>query len=446
MQCTPESNVYLESYKDQHCYDDCSDSGYSGLFHSPQSICSSLSPVEFSETPKENLRLSVTPKDRTREPAGLLGKDSRGIQRPSALSWCETPKVLKRDASLRHRLLMCKPTTDDKARSPCTRRTESSISVRSEHWLSASFDSVDTVTGAFASSTLKYEQDVPLSGRKRRLFFTQLRTSTLEDGKLNSGYLSNFERRVSLSEADFRESIPASDQSNIETPCFIKSLPASSKENSQSPVSSVTKNLYDSSSVLCTPSSTHTPKYIRYVLFLTLGFLHFVVNFEDKGMFPKLIRKLLLSNCGTGRCVKTVVLVPWPLINPKTPLWTMTAHSRSCCPLPPEETVKPQILQRQRDTPVCSVSTGFLHLKKGALSLRKTQQRESMNIFISATAVLKKMRFLQTPLAASFLLNVVIASPLQNKMMPPHSEQLQPSQSTIIQMSLLSGQPQSISP
>lgn len=283
MQCTPESNVYLGSYKGQHCYDDCSDSGYSGLFHSPRSLsgvdsCGSLSPVDFNETPKENLRLSVTPKERTREPVGCLGKDSRGVQRPTAVSWCETPKVNKRDASIRHRLLMCKPTADvktDNTRSPRTRRTETSVSVRSEHWLSASFDSVDAVVGTLASSTLRLEQDLPLSGRKRRLLFTQVRTSTLEDGQLTSGHLSSFERRVSLSDADFSESISASDQINIETPRFSKFLPASSKENSQSPARGVTKKLYDGSSVLWTPSSTQTPKYFRYVLYVTLDFLLF---------------------------------------------------------------------------------------------------------------------------------------------------------------------------
>lgn len=271
MQCTPESNIYLESCKGQRSYDDYSDSGYSGLFHSPQIItgvdsCKSLSPGEFNETSKENLRLSVTPKERTREPLGFLSKDYRGIQRPSTVSWSETPK---RESSLRHRLLMCRPTTavrTDNTRSPCTRGTEASIGVRSEHWLSASFDSLDTVTGALASSTLKLEQDLPLSGRKRCLLFTQVRTSTLEDGKLNSGHLSSFGRRISLSEADFSENISASDQINIETPRLSKLLPTSSKESSQSPISSVTNNLYDSSSVLCTPSSTHTPKYIRYEL------------------------------------------------------------------------------------------------------------------------------------------------------------------------------------
>uniref|UniRef100_A0A8C2X0Q7 F-box protein 43 n=1 Tax=Cyclopterus lumpus TaxID=8103 RepID=A0A8C2X0Q7_CYCLU len=260
MQCTPESNIYLESCKGQHCNGDCSDSGYSGVFHSPQSICGvdscrSLSPVEFCETPKENIWLSVTPKERTREPVEYLGKDPWGVQRPPAVSWCETPKVYKRDAPMRQRLLMCKTATDvktDHARSPCSRRT--SISAGSEHWLSASFDSLDT---------LKLEQDLLLSGRKRRLLFTQVRTSTLEDGKLNSDYLSSFERRASLLDADFSESLSASDQIDIGTPCFIKSLPAPTQETPQSPVSGVTNTRYDGSSVLSTPSSSRTPKYIR---------------------------------------------------------------------------------------------------------------------------------------------------------------------------------------
>nr|XP_040021425.1 F-box only protein 43 [Gasterosteus aculeatus aculeatus] len=264
MQCTPESIVYLQSCKSQHRYDDCSDSGFSGLFHSPKSVSGadsfrSLSPVEFNETPKENICLSVTPKESTREPVSYVCKDPRGLQRPPAVSWCETPKVYKRHALMRHRILMCKPSTDVKAdhtRSPRSRKTESSISVRSEHWLDASFDSLDT---------LKLQPDLELSGRKRRLLFNQVRTSTLEDGKQHSGYLCSFEGSASLSDADFNDSISASDQIDIETPSFVESLPTPSKETSQSPVSSVSNNQYDSASSLCSPSSSRTPKYIRSV-------------------------------------------------------------------------------------------------------------------------------------------------------------------------------------
>ncbi|XP_030605542.1 F-box only protein 43 isoform X2 [Archocentrus centrarchus] len=223
MQCTPESNLHLEGYKGQHSvFDNCSDSGYSGFFQSPHSItgadsCRSLSPVELDETPKENLRLSVTPKEKVREPVRFLG--SRKVLQSSTVSWCETPKVYKRDSSLRHRLLMCKPTTDwknDNTRSPCTRKAESPIS-GSEPWFSTSFDSVDIKLGA--SSPLKVNQDLTLSGRKRRVLFTQ-------------------------------------------APGFNQFLPVS-KENSQSPLGSLTDNLYDSSSVLYTPSST--PNFFRSV-------------------------------------------------------------------------------------------------------------------------------------------------------------------------------------
>ncbi|XP_067458522.1 F-box only protein 43 isoform X1 [Thunnus thynnus] len=311
MQCTPESKAYHDSCKGQHCYD-CSDSGYSGLFHSPQSIsgadsCRSLSSVDFNETPKENLRLSVTPKERTRESVRYLGKDSREVQWPSAVSWCETPKGYKRDGSLRHRHLMFKPAVDvktDKTRSPCTSRAESSVSVRSEHWLSVSFDSLDTVTGALASSTLKLERDLQLSGRKRRLLFSQMRTSTLEDGKLNSAPLSSLARQVSLSDADFCASISASDQLNVETPRLSKFKPASSKENSQSPVSGVTNDLYDSSSVLCTPSSSHTPKYIRSVC-EDSGFSSLALDksqdssVDHDGSFQELLLSAPRGNCKT---------------------------------------------------------------------------------------------------------------------------------------------------
>ncbi|KAM8735289.1 F-box only protein 43 isoform 1-T2 [Acanthopagrus schlegelii] len=314
MQCTPESNIFLESCKGQNCYDDCSDSGYSGLFHSPPSISGadssrSSSSVEFNETPKENLRLFVTPKERSREPARYVSKDCREILRPAALTWCETPK---RDSSLRQRLLMCRPTTavkTDNTRSPCTRGTESSVGVRSEHWLSASFDTVDTA-GSLTSSTLKLEQDLLLSGRKRRLLFMQVRTSTLEDGKLNSGHLSSFERRVSLSDAQFTESISASDQINIETPCFSKFLPTSSKDNSQSPVRGVTNNLYDSSSVLYTPSSTHTPKYIRSVC-EDSGFSSLTLDksqdssVDHDGSFQELLLSASRGNCETPNLAET---------------------------------------------------------------------------------------------------------------------------------------------
>lgn len=257
MQCTPESNIYLQNCKGQQSHD-CSDSGYSGLFHSPQSIggadsCKSLSLEECSEIAKENLRPSVTPKEETTEPLKVLSH--RGMQQTLGFSWCETPR---RDSSLRQRRLMCRPdqaVESDNIRSTCYKGSGAPL-----EWLSLSFDSIDSGSG-----TLKSEQDLPLSCRKRRLLFTQTRTSTLEDGKLNSDQLSSFGRRISLSDAEFSENLPASDLRG--TPIFNKILLGSSKESSRSPIGSVSKNLYDDSSVLCTPSSTRTPNFIRYLFF-----------------------------------------------------------------------------------------------------------------------------------------------------------------------------------
>lgn len=260
MQCTPETNIYLQNCKSKQSYD-CSDSGYSGLFHSPRSVggadsCKSLSPRECGETTKENLRPSVTPKDNAAEPLGVLGH--RGMQQTTGFSWCETPR---RDCSLRQRRLNCRlaqPGKTDNLRSPCSRGTEASLG-----WLSLSFDSIDGGT-----DPLKSEQDLPLSCRKRRLLFSQMRTSTFEEGKLGSDQLFSFGRRISLLDAEFSENLSASDQRG--TPVFNKLLCGLSKDVSQTPVGSVTKSLYDDSSVLCTPSSTHTPKFIRYLLFTYL--------------------------------------------------------------------------------------------------------------------------------------------------------------------------------
>lgn len=262
MECTPETNVFLERCKGQHCHDECLDSGYSGLFHSPQSTsavdpCRSLSSAEFSETPKENLRLSVTP----REPVRCFGKDSKGVQAPprhSGVSWCETPK---RDAALRHKTVSRRPTADvkhDNSRSPCSRRTG-----RCERWFSASFDSLESVTGALASSTL--EQDLQLCSGKRRLLFTQARTSTREDGKPNYALLPGFDRGVLISDADFTPNISACIEKNIESPRLEKFLSSSSNVTSHSPISRDVNNLYDSLSVMHTPSSSQKPRYIRSV-------------------------------------------------------------------------------------------------------------------------------------------------------------------------------------
>uniref|UniRef100_A0A3Q2ZS09 F-box protein 43 n=1 Tax=Kryptolebias marmoratus TaxID=37003 RepID=A0A3Q2ZS09_KRYMA len=262
MECTTKSSVHLRSYKAKPSYDGCSDSGYSGLFQSPRSImgvdsCRSTSPAEFSETPKENLKLTATPKERARETNRLLRTDSREVPLSSAVSWCETPRVQKRNAPLRHRLVFCKPTTVSGTQSPSTTKTESTLSVRPEHWLSASFDSLDLMT-VEASNTLKLDQDLSLSVRKRQLF-TQVRTSTLEDGNPNICNLSSFERSVSLTETEFNDGVSDSDHLDANAPGFDKLLPGVPSESSD------TNILCDGASGFCTPTLAQTPKYIRSV-------------------------------------------------------------------------------------------------------------------------------------------------------------------------------------
>ncbi|XP_061674843.1 F-box only protein 43 [Syngnathoides biaculeatus] len=254
MQCTPDSNVYHDGCKGRQC-DECFDSGYSGLFHSPLSICevdssTSVDSVDFIDTAKGYLRVPATPKENSR--ARFLHKDTRGVPRCSTVNLCETPKVCKRCVLLQHRPALCDATKGN-GMSPCTARTQ--LSIVSEHLPNASFESL-------VVSTLKPEQDFPLSGRKRRLLFSQVRTSTRVDGTIGLSDNNSSERRIFLLD-DFSQHFGASDQLNVEAPCLSQFLPASSKENSPSPVRKLTNDLYDSSIVLSTPSSTQTPKYIR---------------------------------------------------------------------------------------------------------------------------------------------------------------------------------------
>ncbi|XP_072317520.1 F-box only protein 43 [Eucyclogobius newberryi] len=254
MQCTPEPNVFFNSDKKKVCNDDCFDSGYSGLFYTPHSITRDGSLGESDE----NLLHSGTPKDRT----GCLRKD-RAACWPSTVSWCETPKLYKRDASLQYRLAVCKSILDVKANA--TKSPRKNLLSVSGQCLSTSLDSLETVIGTLSTSTLSFDQDLPLSGRKRRFLYSHVRTSTLEDGQATSEQLSSFHRRVSLSDADFKEACSPSSPSNnasTHTPGTNKSIPVLSRKSLPSPVCNRRNDLSDSS-VLYTPSSLQTPKYTR---------------------------------------------------------------------------------------------------------------------------------------------------------------------------------------
>uniref|UniRef100_A0A3B3WCC3 ZBR-type domain-containing protein n=1 Tax=Poecilia mexicana TaxID=48701 RepID=A0A3B3WCC3_9TELE len=305
MQCTPKSNINPQSYKGQHYNEDCSDSGLLGWFQSPGSITGvdlsgSLSPSELIETPKENLRLHVTPKEQRRESVKVLGKYTR--EAASVVNWCETPKLNRRGFILRHKLLTCKPTVvkNDSTGSPITTNAEASLSRRSEHWLSESFDSLDVTSGG-ATRSLNMGHDLAMSGRKQRLLFTQVRTSTCEDGKLNTCLLSSFDRSVSIIESDFRGNI-SSCQLDVDTPSHDSLFPLLTKENFLSPISSESSILCDGTSVFNTPLFTQTPKNIGSVNedsgFSSLTLDKSQDSSDHDGSFQEL---LISASKGTGR-------------------------------------------------------------------------------------------------------------------------------------------------
>ncbi|XP_077455922.1 F-box only protein 43 [Stigmatopora argus] len=256
MQFTPESQ---DSIKHQPCYG-CFDSGYSGSFQSPQSIRGFDSGGSYpsdngKDTCKKNL---LTPWETSR--GRFSHADTSGVQQSSTLRLCETPKICKRYVPLRHRLVMCSASKYVKSistNSPCDGRMEPST--RSNRQLSVSFDSFDTAPQT--PSILSLEQDLALSVKKRRLLFSQGRTSTLEDETFSLGDSNSLDRQISL--LNLSEHRHASDQLHSEA--HRKFLPVSSKENFQSPVNNLSSDLYYSSNVLCTPSSMHTPKCIRFL-------------------------------------------------------------------------------------------------------------------------------------------------------------------------------------
>uniref|UniRef100_A0A4W5JMH6 F-box protein 43 n=1 Tax=Hucho hucho TaxID=62062 RepID=A0A4W5JMH6_9TELE len=269
--------AHFQSHKDLH-YGACHDSGYLDSGYSPKidsgdefNLSKCFSSVDFHETPKENVSRKCEPlsprKNRHKEGVRSPQRDILKEQ-PSQNGWYETPKVSRRDPSLRRRLLASKSATEgktaDDTETPRTKRTDSSVTGRTEHCSKVVFDSPDAFTiGALATSTLKPE-DVLLSGSKRRLLFSLVKTSTLEDGKCNVTKLTLFERKASatlLSDADLEESIISSDHLTtemLETPHYSR-LPASVKDNFRTPVNdhNVAANLSDSPGVLSTP----TPKY-----------------------------------------------------------------------------------------------------------------------------------------------------------------------------------------
>ncbi|XP_037392969.1 F-box only protein 43 [Pygocentrus nattereri] len=246
---TPRNERVKRAHTDLHTPRGGWDSGGS----SQESICLDST----VETPKENHeQSSCLNLHRLERPKDL----ERDFKKPHSLQtgWCETPKLTKKDASLRRRLLLSKSATDGKtsgSKTPGCRDSDTH-----GYMGSMSFDSPDmSPTGPLSYSTLKTEA-MALSCRKRRLLFSQVVTSTLESGR--SGVTSPLLREGGfLSEPDLNESIISGllVPEMPETPQGSNYVP-SAKENFQTPINCLAANLCESLSVLSTPSCTPISK------------------------------------------------------------------------------------------------------------------------------------------------------------------------------------------
>ncbi|KAM9390970.1 F-box only protein 43-like [Salvelinus alpinus] len=340
-------DVNFHSLKDLQ-YGACHDSGYldSGYTSTIESgddfnLSKCFSSDGFHETPKENVsqkRELLSPrKNRQKEGVRSPQKDILK-EHPLQNGWYETPKVSRRDPFPRRRLLMSKSASEgktaDDTETPCTKRTDSSANGRTEHGSNVVFDSDAFTVGALATSTLKPE-DVLLSGRKLRLLFSLVKTSTLEDGNCNTNNVALFERKASdtsLSDADLEESIVPSDlltTEMLETPRYNRLTP-SVKNNFQTPIdNNVAATLSDSPSVLSTPtpkhhfdtpSSTPTPKHHFDTPSSTPTHKHYDRFVSDDSGFSSLaldksqdstvdndgsFQELLLLSSGSSRCKET---------------------------------------------------------------------------------------------------------------------------------------------
>ncbi|KAG1942867.1 F-box only protein 43 [Pimephales promelas] len=146
-------------------------------------------------------------------------------ERAAPIAWCETPKLTRKDGSLRRRLLVSRSSSEGSKSGFTT----------PDHLTRESFDSPDIGrTGPLSYSTLKADDSV-FSCRKRRLLFSQVVTSTLESGR--SGVTLT---HTSLTEPDPDESIIAGPPSSPHTHDLTEdNFPHThdlAKENFQSPV------------------------------------------------------------------------------------------------------------------------------------------------------------------------------------------------------------------
>ncbi|KAA0702556.1 F-box only protein 43 [Triplophysa tibetana] len=190
-------------------------------------------------------RFSGTKENREHRKHQKRLKDVRESQRdpPVQPDWCETPKIKKKDVSLRRRLLMSRSLSDG-SKGGITTPGETSVSHRDD-----SFHSPDiSPTGPLTFSTLKAD-DVDFSCRKRRLLFSQVVTSTLDTGG-SAGHVLD---QNPLVEPDLDESIiaglPSSPQTNDLMPLMGDPFQSPLRAEKQK------RNVLDTPSLTLTPAS-----------------------------------------------------------------------------------------------------------------------------------------------------------------------------------------------
>ncbi|XP_072007595.1 F-box only protein 43 isoform X2 [Engystomops pustulosus] len=178
----------------------------------------------------------------------------------------ETPRVAKKDFSLRRRLLLSKATSggsldfgaSDSSAEMLRRKMTVQRVPSFEEVLSTKFDSPrDVAYKPIATSTLKTESDSSMSCKKWRLLFAQQRSSTLDDSKGDSVPFPEVENLspVQHSTESADDSVLSVIEENITelhaTP--PRNLTLNAKEVFQTPISNLAESFRFN---LCTPTDT----------------------------------------------------------------------------------------------------------------------------------------------------------------------------------------------
>ncbi|KAM7175930.1 F-box only protein 43 [Macrochelys suwanniensis] len=205
---SPSNNVKYSSFKDSCSTSIFHDSGYNVSLKDPSfdhidaehkdelsARCLSLL-HEYSEHSHPNLVIPVlSPIENENNSISLSERKEANV----ATDFFETPKVSKKDSSLRRRLLLSKTALGGTVgwferqanSSDCSRKKTLSHVLSFEDRLSksSSYSPRDITYKPLATSTLKTEESSPAC-QKLRLAFSQQRTSTVDDSKCKNNLLS----------------------------------------------------------------------------------------------------------------------------------------------------------------------------------------------------------------------------------------------------------------